>query len=277
MPWDLGDTVPLTTEVTDAAGALVPATGVLCTIGLPDGTTVQPSVSNPSTGRYTVDYVPTIPGRHTERWTSTSPATARSDTFDVRAATPAYILSIADAKTHLNIPAASTVHDEELRAFVEALTTVIEGPDGLGRTVVRRAVVESRKVGWATTYLALHHVPVISLTSITDLDGATVWNIADFNLDPDTGVVTVLTGRTPLSGLVQLTYLAGYQVIPGNVTLAAKMCLQEWWRTQRADRGGPRFAGGPNQDDATLRAGWGMSLLIPEARQLLGPPLQGIA
>lgn len=274
MAYDLGDTVPLTTEILDSAGVLAAATGVVCTVGLPDGTSVTPAVSNPTLGRYTVDFVPTMAGRHTERWTSVSPATARSDIFDVRAATPAYIVSLADAKAHLNLPAASTTNDEELRGFIEACTEVVE--ELAHEVIVRRTIVERRVLHGARRF-ALHSVPVISLTSLVDVNGFLTWTAGNFDVDPETGIVSALwsSGVYPVAGLVQLTYVAGYQVIPASYTRAALMVLRHLWESQRSSLGGgQRTRLGGAVEDTVMVAGWS----VPRgAAELIGARLSGIA
>lgn len=250
MAFDLGDTVAL--EYIGAA--LTASSVVVCTVGLPDGTSVMPVVANPSLGRYTVDFVPTMPGRHTERWTSTAPATARSDIFDVRAAAPAYIVSLADAKKHLNLPAASTTNDEELRGFIEACTEVVERL--AHEAVARRTVVERKALrGWIT--FALDYSPVLSLTSIVGVDVNHTWLPSGFRIDPATGIVDVLRGTIPPWGRVEVTYVAGYQVIPATYTRAALMILRHLWETQRAVLGGgqrTRLGGGV--DEVVTVAGW---------------------
>lgn len=252
---DLGDTLPLTTEVTDAAGALTAASGVVCTIGLPDGTLATPAVTSPSVGRYTVDYVPVQAGRHTERWTSTAPATARSDTFDVRPAAPGYVISLADTKTHLRIGAADTSHDEQLRGFIEAATAVVEGYRN--ETIARRSITEFHTARGAYQ-LALRSSPAISLTSVARVDGLVTWDVAKLHLAPDTGLVTILPGADFLWGLLPgtgyfwgylgVTYVAGYQVVPPNVALAAKFIVEHLWESQQQTGLGPRGPFG-NPDD----------------------------
>jgi hypothetical protein len=273
MAYDLGDTVPLTTEILDSTGVLAAATGVVCTVGLPDGTSLTPAVSNPTLGRYTVDFVPTMAGRHTERWTSVSPATARSDIFDVRAATPAYIVSLADAKAHLNLPAASTTNDEELRGFIEACTEVVE--ELAHEVIVRRTIVERRVLHGARRF-ALHSVPVISLTSIVDSNGILTWSVGNFDVDPDTGIVsTLVSSGYPVLGTVQLIYVAGYQVIPAKYTRAGLMVLRHLWESQRSSLGGgQRTRLGGAVEDTVMVAGWS----VPRgAAELIGARLSGIA
>lgn len=276
MAFDLGDTVPLTTEITDASDALVSASGVVCTVGLPDGTSVTPTVSNPSTGRYTVDFVATMPGRHTERWTSTAPAAARADVFDVRPATPAYIVSLADAKQHLNMSATSTKDDEELRGWIETCTEVVE--DLSGETVVRRAIVERKPL--RGNKVALSAIPVVSLTSISAVDGTLTSDGTGWDLDPDTGIVTALPGTTYWAGDAIFTYVAGRSLIPSRYTKAALMILEHHWESQRSQVGGSRNpVGGPSRsggdDDSFV---YSLGYAIPRAAaELLPTRLSGIA
>lgn len=230
MAIDLGDTVPLSTEILDANGALTAATGVVLTVTLPDGTTTTPAVSNPSVGLYTVDYVPTQAGRHLERWTSTNPATARTDSFDVRPAAPAYIISLADAKEHLN--KTSTADDEELRSWLEATTEIVE--ELAGRTIARRVVTELHQFNCPTLVLRLAASPAISLTSITSLDGVGSWTTSQFQLDGEAGLAYALPTALPLYGLVQTVHVAGYASVPSRFTAAAKMILRHLWGSQRA-------------------------------------------
>ncbi|MFL6110555.1 MAG: hypothetical protein ACJ786_04280, partial [Catenulispora sp.] len=153
MPFDLGDTARLTATCTDAGGTATNAVGAVLTIGLPDGTTVTPAVTNPpaATGQYSYDYVTTQAGRHSVRWVFTSPACAYTDVLDVRDAVPPLLFSLAAAKKKLGIPATSTGDDDELREFVEATTTAVEFFTG---PVVPRTVTEITKGG--TERMLLH-------------------------------------------------------------------------------------------------------------------------
>jgi hypothetical protein len=245
VAFDLGDVVPLTVDITDANGAAANATTVVLTITLPDGTTVTQSVTNPSTGRYQVDYTPTVAGRHAARWVATGTnASAYTDAFDVAEATPALIVSLRDAKQQLNLPLATTTHDEELRGFIAAATDAVEFITG---PVVVRSY--SERINGDRPMLALSHTPVVSVTSMTPLlsDG-TAYLAADMDVDPDSGVVQRLTGDWFTGGPWRLTYKAGRSVIPGGVRLAALIIVQHLWRTQR---GGQSAVRARSQDDYT--------------------------
>lgn len=270
--WDLGDTVPLTTQITDAAGALTNASSVVCTIGLPDGTTATPAVLNPSTGTYTADYIPAMAGRFTERWTSTGPATARTDTFDVRPADPGYIVGLGDVKRHLNIPAAKTADDEELRTYIEAATRVVE--EYRNETIVRRTITEQIETGAGTLRVALRTAPVLSLTSVQSVDGTYTWNVAALSVDTAQGSVGVIS-EAPFYGRINFVYVAGYQVIPGTYTLAAKIIIEHLWQLQRRpsiNAGGGLFGSlGADRGSETDSTPSGFGFAIPNrAVELLG-------
>lgn len=149
MAWDLGDTIPLAVEVTDGQGDLANATSVVLTVTLPDGeTTVTPSVTNPSTGRYEAEYVPDEAGLHVVHWRAVDPAAVFVDVLDVRPAAEVGVVSLADAKAHLNQTAGRTVEDEELRPILQAATERVArhlGVDALSSPITasqRLAVLE---------------------------------------------------------------------------------------------------------------------------------------
>jgi hypothetical protein len=228
VPHDLGVTVRLTAECRDPGGTLTTAGTVAVTVTLPDGTTATPAaVETATTGRYQADYLTTQAGRHTVRWTFTDPATAYTDAFDVREETPPAILSLADAKEHLNIT--SSTHDEELRGWIEATTHCVEwfvGP------VVQRTVTEVHSAT-VSAAVALRQTPVIAVTGVEPvLTSGTTYEVAEFDVDPATGVVTLLTGA-PIYGPLRWTYTAGRTVIPANILGAARIILQHLWRTQQ--------------------------------------------
>lgn len=128
MAFDLGDTASLAWEVLGPSGALTNAATVTVTIGLPNGTTLTPAPTNPSVGRYELDFVPTVSGIHTVRCVATAPAAAFADVIDVRPMAGLGVLSLADAKEHLN--KISPVSDEELRLMLPAAVERVERHTG---------------------------------------------------------------------------------------------------------------------------------------------------
>lgn len=234
------------------------------TVTLPDGTTATPVVTSPDTGRYQADYVPTVAGRHLARWVSTTPSTAFTDAFDVRSADPAYIVSLADGKEHLNIT--SSANDEELRFWLEVTTGIVD--ELAGKATARRTVTErfDDRPCWRD-HLVLTWTPVLSLTSVATLDGSTTWTVGNLDVDPASGIVRVLSGQS-LSGTVKVVYQAGFESIPARYAGAARIVLRHLWESQRAGIGGKRARSGLVDDNMMLVAGYA----VPRAAsELIGP------
>lgn len=230
MPFDVGDSVPIAVDVKDAAGALTNASVVTLTITLPDGTTATPTVTNPPavTGQYRHTYIPTLEGRYTWRFVTTTPSTAYQDVFITRAAASPALLSLADAKTHLRIPVASTANDDELREFLEAATEVIEQRVG---PVARRTVTAQVWGGWYSIYLPL--TQILDVTAITLVsDGSSPMDLADLNINSHYGTLTRKSSAPFPDGLLNVTYTVGRVSVPANVTNAAKLIVAHLWKTK---------------------------------------------
>ncbi|MGW1492566.1 hypothetical protein [Streptomyces sp. NPDC002402] len=263
MPFDLGDTVRLEASSRDAGGTLTTAAAAVLTITLPDGTAVTPSVPAPaSAGLYVVDYVTAQAGRHSVRWVFTTPASAYTDSFDVREAVPPAILSLADGKEHLN--KTTTTDDDEIRSWIESITAGIEGLCG---PVVVRTVVE-RHDGRRVPMVCLRQAPILSVTSVVAiLSGGTTYTVADLDVDTETGVVQRKDGGA-LTGPLRATYVVGRRIVPAAITSAARIILQHLWRTQLGP-GRPQLGVG-DFDVTEPIAGFGYA--IPNrALQLLEP------
>ncbi|MBQ1096335.1 hypothetical protein KBY55_09585 [Streptomyces sp. b94] len=266
MPFDLGATVRLTGECRDPDGTLATAATAVVTITLPNETTVTPPVTeDPDTaGRYRADYVTTTPGRHTVRWVWTGPAAAYTDVFDVQEEAPPAILSLRDAREHLN--RVSTTDDDELRFWNNATTRAVEyfvGP------VVTRSFTEEHQVRNALM-VVLHRTPVLAVTAVTSLlTGGVVYAADSLHVDRDTGEVLRLDGGR-LTGRLRFTYRAGRTVIPENIRGAARIILEHLWLTQRGNRGNRGGLAGGGQDLSEPIPGLGYA--IPNrALQLLEP------
>ncbi|MFJ1765066.1 hypothetical protein ACIOD2_32395 [Amycolatopsis sp. NPDC088138] len=263
MAFDLGDPVPLTVTITDADDQPTNATSVTLTITLPDGTTDTPTPTNPSTGVYAVDYLPTQVGLHQVKWVSEGPGSAFSDVFDVRAGGMT-IVSLADVKRQLSFT--GSVRDDEARWYAEAVTGVIERH--LGQAVVRRTRVEEHCV---RSGLVLNWTPVVSLTSMALVDGTYTWDVGSLHCSP-AGVVTSPLGVAPY-GTLRVTYLAGMASIPAEYGLAAEIIVQHLWQTKRPEKGAGN-RGALADSMGYQQAGFA----IPNrAVELLGSGLPGIA
>lgn len=265
MPFALGATARLTAECRDPGGALTTAETAAVTVTLPDGTTVTPAVTSTGTGTYQADHVTAVAGRHSVRWVWTGPAAAYTDVFDVWPEAPPAILSLADAKAHLNITGAGD--DDEVRFWNNVSTRAVEyyvGP------VVARTVTEDHSVRRAPVVVLLN-TPVLRLTAVTAaLTGAVAPAVDGLGVDAVTGEVFRLDGGT-LSGRLRFTYAAGRTVIGEHITGGARIVLDHLWRTQRAGRRGA-LAGGGGDDYAVTEPIPGLGYAVPNrAVELLAP------
>ncbi len=264
MAVDLGDLYRCTYTLTSPGGGLVSSTTMTLTITLPDATTtVITPITAVSTGLYQYDYQTVQAGRHQARWVGTgSNPGAHVEVFDVRDSTVPYIISLADAKQALNMT--STVDDEELRTFVGAGSLVVSRLRG--EAVIRQTLVEEHRCNGRA---ALNCPPVLSLTSVVAMDGTYTWTVADLHVSPS-GVVKPKRGLG-LFGDVIFTYVAGYTVIPEDITQATRQIVQHLWETQRGTRGATRPGG---TDGTVMVAGYSIPNRVVE---LLGAGTGGFA
>lgn len=259
MSFDVGDSVPLAWDVRDAAGALANASTVTLTVTRPDGTTENPSVPVPSvTGEYRVTYVPATEGRYAWRAVTTGPNTAYQDVFEVREQVSPALLSLADAKAHLNM--GTTAFDEELREYLEAITRVVEQYVG---PIVRRT--HTRRVCGGRYSITLPHTQVLSISSIVlVMDGSSPITIADLSINSEAGIVTYKSGSVFPWGEMDWTYVVGRSYVHPNWTLATKMILQHNWKSQLGNL--PSIQG--DEDRGYISAG---QEIPPRAEMLLAP------
>jgi hypothetical protein len=268
MSIDLGDTIRLSTRNLSPAGDLVTATNMTLTITRPDDTTV---VINPvaatGTGVYSYDYPTTQAGRHSARWVATGTgAGAYAEVFDVRPADLPYLVSLRDVKLTLNMSLTDTTYDEELRVYIESATSAAE--DHRDEVLAKRTFTHEQHFRYAADSFVLPKRPVVSLTSIENVETGSLSGLGGYHLDGSTGKVWSTTGGY-FTGLLKFTYVAGYTVVPSAYSLAVRLIIQHLWETQRGPQGASRFAGG--MDDAALMRFRSMNIFVPpRAQELLG-------
>lgn len=266
---NLGGLAPLSVKVTDAAGNPANAATIALSIVQPDGTVVTPAVPAPTTvGTYVYYFLATQVGRHQAHWTSTSPQAAYSDTFDVRDIAAGSILSLADAKAALNMTSASTKDDSEVRDMVEAVTAVIER--FRAEAVVRRTVVEQNVAGYGNRFV-LGKKPVISFSQILDYQ-LIPQDLTRWTLDAQNGTLTNYRYRWYNGRDITVTYVAGYNEVPANYILAAKIILGHLWSTQRIQNIGQQITlGSRAKPEELINTPQGVGYSIPmRALELLG-------
>lgn len=267
MAIDLGDTYRLAMRNLSPAGDLVSATNMALTITLPDGTaTVVNPVTPSGTGVYTYDYATVQAGRHLARWVASGTGSGSYvEAFDVRPAELPYLVSLRDVKETLNIDVATTTYDDELRVYIESATSAAEDH--------RDEVLAKRTFTWkhwcrGTNSVVLPKRPVVSLTSVTNVETGLSYNVNGYDVDQNTGKVWSFNGGT-FVGLLEFTYVAGYTVVPAAYSLAVRLIIQHLWETQRGPMGSSRFAG--SLDDAALMRFRSMNIFVPpRAQELLG-------
>ncbi|WP_433382797.1 hypothetical protein [Streptosporangium sp. CA-115845] len=181
----------------------------------------------------------------------------------------AELVTLAEAKAHLNIPASRTGDDEEISRFIGALTAPIERHVG----IVLPVTVTERCWGGRRSLL-LAHRPVQSIGSVTLPGGRTVPG-SGYDLDGDAGVLHRMAGGH-LScwerGRIAVVYTAGLAAVPAHVRQAALIILGHLWETQRGTMGTARAT----RDDEVWDPRFGYS--IPRrALELLGGTSMGIA
>lgn len=255
---DLGQVYEATLSVTDASGAPANPSAATLTITLPDGTTVTPAVTLPPavTGLLAVDYPTVQAGLHKAAWVTSGPATAAVDYFSVRQYVS--IISLAEAKEHLNKKLGASAADGELRRFMMAATEVIESKAG---TCVMRPITGEFIPGDWRRLIRLPSAPVPTAASVTSVAslraGGPSWLPADLIVNPRAGTCQTADRRGFWGGPWQWSGTAGRPVVPERLEHAVKEQLRHLWETQRGAQP-PHLLQG---DEAfTTSAGWTFSV-----------------
>jgi hypothetical protein len=233
--YDLGDQIPLSVTVRDAAGTLVNPATVTLTITLPDETSTAPAVPLPpvTTGKPLYAHVGGAVGRHRWRMETTGPAGAHGGVFTVRSGAPRWIISLEEARAQLNM--AGTDADAELEEYLQATTDIVESITG---PIVNLSVTEEIHDGGAA--IVLNRTPVVSVVSIENLaDPGITYGASDYHVSKSSGVIRHL-GGAGFVGPVKVAYTAGRsnQTPEGAIT-AAKVIVQHLWRSQQIRPTGP--------------------------------------
>jgi hypothetical protein len=172
-------------------------------------------------------------------------------------------LTLALAKSHLNIPATTVTQDAELQNFIDAAEAVIA--DDIGGPIEATAVTERISGGVCTLVLA--QSPAVSLTSVTPYQGSAL-TLSDLYLDEGAGLVTYNSGAAFTARHYTVIYSAGRDAVPDNLLLAVKELVRHLWETQR----GPTRRPGSSASDMTANTVPGAAYLFPHrVEQLLVP------
>lgn len=279
--YPLGQPIRLPTTVRDTAtGALVDPTTLTLTIRKPDGTDLPAYTWNPGAvvrdalGTFHLDVPATdlaVVDRYRFKWVSTGPgAGVGLGSFDVFDPFEPSILTLADAKDHLNIPAALTTHDTMIQVWLDTIDESVE--QAIGGPVVTRSVTERVEASDAGRALLLRKRPVVAVTSVTSVATSTALAVTDVEVDSNSNTVRRRSGL-PFDAyaavgppVFTVVYTAGLGLaVPAQVSAAARIILDHLWETRRGPSARPTVAA-----DETVQT-FGMGFAIPNrALELLG-------
>lgn len=278
--YDLGDKVYLSWSTVDSSGAAVNPGTVTATVTLPDATSVSLTTATSTLGSYTTNYTPTQVGRHVFAWTATGAwPQAYNDVFTVRDINDIGIVSLDDAKYHLNIPITDVSQDAELSRIIDAAADLSESYVGI---VLGRRTYTNELYDGNTEFICLRSPKAISITSVYE-NGALL-NSGQYVLDP-TGQRLYRVGSGTLyatnsygywsGGMnnIKVTYVSGWVNPPAAAKQGVLEVIRHLWQTQRGSMSvlGRNLAGDETYQTPTYS-------LPRRAMELLDPvSLPGIA
>lgn len=139
------------------------------------------------------------------------------------------LLTLADAKTHLNI--SGTTFDTELQAFVDVACALVQAY--ADRSWDSATVTETHD-GGGSVFL-LRKSPISSITSVS-VDGNAL-AATSYATDTSAGVLRIIFDTPAGTGNVSIVYAVG-GTAPALATHAAKETVRHLWQTQRGSMAG---------------------------------------
>lgn len=259
--YEVGQTATVALKVYDSTGVLADLGGgdPVCTVTKPDGTITTATVTKPSTGNYQGAYVTTSAGRHRFTFTGSgtnSGALPWSDVADVWPADPRFIISLADAKAALNVPAGARVNDDELRLYIAATTEIIEDIVGAVLSTTRTQTFDGGRNAILLSERAT------SITSVT-VGGTTTTNyVANLSSGVVYAGATGVDWFTDGKQNVTVAYTTGSSSIDPNVILAAREEVSFLY--QLGQQGGRPSLGGSVPDMSWTPSGFAVPKRVIE-------------
>lgn len=257
-----GQPITLSTTVKNAAGALVNASALALTISKPDATTQSyASPTNDGTGLYHQD-VPTADinqlGHYAYKWVATGTGAGVSfSNFDVFDPLEVSVLSLQDAKDHLNIPQTTTTYDNELLSKIATIQSTLEKLTG--GPIITRSITERVPCRYAWNELAVRQRPLVAVTSITDVASGVATDITGLDVDTNAGIIRRRLGWPflGLGGAYTVVYTAGWgTAISPAFNEAARIILEHLWQTQHGPSLRPAIGG----EETTLLPGFAFAV-----------------
>jgi hypothetical protein len=269
----VGQTLAFGLKTYTAAGVLADVgTGPTAVVTLPDATTLSATVTKDSTGTYTATIAASLAGRYRCTWAGSganSGGLPYVDVADVQAVDPRYLISLADARAALNVPATRVVDDAELLGYLTAATLVVERLVGPVLVETRTATVSGRH---------RQSIPLDGITSVVEVtEDGTILPATAYDFDE---YGDLWRGGSPGAGRwsgiglrnVVVEYTVGNAVVPENVRLAAAHLVRHWWQQSQQSY----YVGGAVDEIGTFVAGYAVPAYVVD---LLKPsmPMPGFA
>ena len=173
------------------------------------------------------------------------------------------LVTLTQAKTHLNVPTATTTYDDEITYFISVASDLVEGYADR-----KFALNTSSQLfdGGVALYI-LNVSPVTAVTGVT-VDGTALASTA-YDTDIQHGIVRLDSAAAEGTANVTISYMAGLASVPNLVQHATLETVRHLWQTQRGSMG----ARNPlNGDDYTA----GMSFSLPRRVMELLDPLRNV-
>lgn len=287
MPFYQGQPVPLTFTLTDDDGNPVKAqaTAPVLTVTAPDLTTSTPDVAySNARNLYTATGPSAQAGHYLVAWTcsdATYPG-GLADAYNITPLASASILSLADARRTLRLPAADTSEDDFIAEFNPVATEIVEWYCG---PVIQRAVTERLPAGGLA--IQLSQPPVIALTPWTTipagLAGAGIavpappspmfptrvygvsYPTEQLYADPVLGTVTHTSGLPFYYGEYIWSYQAGRPVITKDILYGARALLRHLYGLERGGASGSGSIAAGDEETTLTPMGYAIPNRVLEA------------
>lgn len=156
------------------------------------------------------------------------------------------LLTVAEVKAYLDIPAGDTDYDVRVESVVNALTDMFAAYTGRD-TIVNSAVVEYTE-GKDDDTIFLRNPPIVEVTSsvIICIDTDRLYPASnnltrstDFVVYPRTGKVVLIDDYFPSNPqCVKVSYYGGWTTVPSDIKRAAFEAAQWMWKRERDGRVG---------------------------------------
>lgn len=254
--YDVGDRVNVSTVVVNQATGQPTNATMTIAVTKPDNSLLSPAptINNPSTGAYNADIDVTLPGNNRVLWTASGAVVGR-DEYQFYVQPPGFrVVSLQDAKNHINKTSVYSGDDNDLRGFIDTAGELV---DRLAGPTVNRTVIEYHDGGCGQIFPRLW--PVVSVSEVIETWpggpnytlnqislGANAGTGYDYTFDPVTAAITRRINNwshpfAPGTLNVKVTYVAGRpQPWPAVVRMAALDEIGFLWRTSQAGRGAGR-------------------------------------